>query len=200
MKIKIAALLPFFFFCICLIFPQEQLPPTNKEVLISFLNELSDTLIKNVPPKTMQLHIFRDSLSDLVESIIVSKLSNFGYRFQLSTCDTCSILQIAIENYKINYKRLIRERPTQLIFRKIEFNVVSLYKEPNLGIAPIIYNKIFSDTITTEFIDYVEREGSPFAGKKPKEPENFLKKYFEPIIIIGSSALAIFLFFTIRSK
>jgi hypothetical protein len=84
--------------------------------------------------------------------------------------------------------------------RGVELDIITLLKNSDASVVSINFKKSFSDTLTFNDIDVVERDGTPFTAPRPKEPENFLKKYFEPIVVIGSTALAILLFFTIRSK
>lgn len=61
------------------------------------------------------------------------------------------------------------------------------------------FNFSFSDTIKVEEVELVENESFPFTkGKVPSEP--FFSGLIEPVIAIGTAALAVILFFTIRSK
>lgn len=174
--------------------------PTNKEIFSSFLNEFIDTLTKSTTYKNFLLRIQAHPISDFIENDIVGNLSPIGYKFFLSNCDTCTVVQIGINKFETSYKRIKREKPTNLVIRKIELELVCLLKPPKSTIDALNFKKSYTDTLTTENLDWIERDGYPFTGERPKEPENFLKKYFEPIIIIGSSALAIILFFTVRSK
>jgi hypothetical protein len=57
----------------------------------------------------------------------------------------------------------------------------------------------FRDTIRVEEIELIENESFQFTrGKVPAEP--FLSGLIEPVIAIGTAALAVILFFTLRSK
>lgn len=57
----------------------------------------------------------------------------------------------------------------------------------------------YSDTIRYNSIQDVEDESFPFTkGEIPPEP--FFSNLFEPLVAIGTAALAVILFFTIRSK
>ncbi|MGB9852852.1 MAG: hypothetical protein ACPLPX_08325 [Candidatus Kapaibacteriota bacterium] len=183
-------------------FPQAEIP-TNKEIVISFLTQFCDSLAnkidttkhKNIFPK-----IASHPLSDFLENILIDKMSSRDFKFYISNCDSCRVLQITINRYAINYQRVRRERPTKEISRKIELEIVGLVKSPETFVQSFSFAKTYKDTIKTDNFEFVEKDGNPFTSPKPKEPENFLKKYIEPILIIGSTALAALLFFTIRSK
>ncbi len=57
----------------------------------------------------------------------------------------------------------------------------------------------FNDSIKYEEINSIENDSYPFTkGDVPSEP--FFSGLFEPIVAIGTTALAVILFFTIRSK
>lgn len=174
--------------------------PTNKEVFSSFLVEFLDTLSKSSINYNFQIRIAQHPISDYIENSIVGTLSPMGYRFFSTHCDTCTIMQISVNKYDVSYKRVKRERPTNFVTRKIELELICLLKPNNSTIEAINFKKSYADTIKIEDLDIVEKDGYPFTGTRPKEPENFLKKYFEPIIVIGSSALAVILFFTVRTK
>jgi len=177
--------------------------PTNKEITYSFIEEFSDTLsklIQTTNKTSFSIITLNHPLSNFLESVIIPKLHTQGYKFHAGLNDTTVAIQISVNKYNVSYKRIVREKPTNQIIRKIEIEIASLLKTPDGAIEPKVYQKMYQDTVAEENLDYVEKDGAPFTGKKPKEPENFLKKYIEPIVIIGSSALAIFLFFTIRSK
>ncbi len=181
----------------------QSVNPTNKEIVHNFLKEFSDTLSVRLDTsnhKNIYLKIIPNLLSDFIESIVINKLSNKGFKFFLSNCDSCNTLQISVNHFKIEYKRVWSERPTNRIVRSVELDIITLLKNSDASVGSINFKKSFSDTLTFNDIDIVERDGTPFTAPRPKEPENFLKKYFEPIVVIGSTALAILLFFTIRSK
>lgn len=57
----------------------------------------------------------------------------------------------------------------------------------------------FTDTIKYDEIDLVENESFEFTkGKVPAEP--FFTSLLEPVVAVGTAALAVILFFTIRSR
>ena len=61
------------------------------------------------------------------------------------------------------------------------------------------FNIAVEDTIRYDEINEVENNSFPFTkGEVPSEP--FFSGLFEPVVAIGTAALAVVLFFTIRSK
>ncbi|MDC1068921.1 hypothetical protein OAQ99_07160, partial [Candidatus Kapabacteria bacterium] len=64
-----------------------------------------------------------------------------------------------------------------------------------------IANKSFVDTINYEDIEYIEESEFDFdKAVVPKKDGSFFKKYLEPIIIVGSTLVTVFLLFTVRSS
>lgn len=61
------------------------------------------------------------------------------------------------------------------------------------------FNYSFNDTVRVDNLKTIENESFPFTmGKIPSEP--FFSGIIEPVIAIGTAAIAVILFFTIRSK
>ncbi len=61
------------------------------------------------------------------------------------------------------------------------------------------FNYIYNDTVSVDDLRTIENPSFPFTQSEvPSEP--FLSGLFEPAVAIGSAALAVILFFTVRSK
>jgi hypothetical protein len=62
-----------------------------------------------------------------------------------------------------------------------------------------VFNFVYNDSVNVDDIPRLENSALSFTqGRVPPEP--FLSNLYEPIIAIGAAAVAVFLFFTIRSK
>ncbi|MFN3781459.1 MAG: hypothetical protein ACK4SO_04715 [Candidatus Kapaibacteriota bacterium] len=191
-------------FAFCVVFVTnlicEIYVPSNKEVTQQLLKEFTDSLSRSLARGKYWLFVSSNPLSDLVEANVVSRLSAKEYQFYTFLCDSCTNLSISVNNFDIDYKRIRRDRPTNQIIRKVELNITALIKPPNSIVETFVFKRTFQDTLTSDQLDAAERDGVPFTAPKPKGPENFFKKYFEPLIIIASTSLALFLFFTVRAK
>lgn len=174
--------------------------PSNKEITLRLINDFIDTLAKSLVEGKYWVEIGTNPISSVLESNIISKLSERQLQFYTFNCDSCTNLLISVNKFEISYKRIRREKPTNQIIRKLDLGLTALIKPPHSIVRTIEFYKTFSDTLTSEQIDNIERDGVPFTAQRPKEPENFIKKYFEPMIIIASTTLAILLFFTVRAK
>ncbi len=61
------------------------------------------------------------------------------------------------------------------------------------------FNLVYSDTVAMESVEFIENQMYPLTkGKIPPEP--FFSSLLEPAIAIGTAALVVILFFSIRSK
>ena len=61
------------------------------------------------------------------------------------------------------------------------------------------FNYSFTDKVKVEDIDKIENRSFPFtSGKLPSEP--FFSSLLEPVIAVGAAAIAVILFFSVRSK
>jgi hypothetical protein len=61
------------------------------------------------------------------------------------------------------------------------------------------FNFAYHDTVNVDSVTSLENAAYPFTrGKLPAEP--FFSGILEPVIAVGTAALAVILFFTIRSK
>ena len=81
--------------------------------------------------------------------------------------------------------------------RKVK--VEGSYSVKNNIVTPGNFNFTYRDTVAVDDIKILENPSFTFTqGDVPPEP--FLSNLFEPVVAIGSAAIAVILFFTIRSK
>lgn len=80
--------------------------------------------------------------------------------------------------------------------------IISAYIEsPNLPVLPPVEIKSnYNDKVDRTKLSEIEQNTYDFAkGKKPEEETDIFDEIFEPVIIIGATAIAVILFFTVRS-
>ncbi len=190
------------FLCIVLVtnLISEIYLPSNKEITQRLVDEFTDSLGKSLVKGKYWLVVSSNPLSAILEANVISNLSVKELQFYTYSCDSCINLSISVDNFEINYERIKRERPTNLIIRRVDLNITALIKPPNSIVETFVFRRSFQDTLTSDQLDAIEKDGMPFTAPKPKEPANFIKKYFEPLIIIASTTLALLLFFTVRAK
>lgn len=199
--------IPFWFFLlfVCIrLGAINSLPPTNFEIFMQlslrYINFFEKEISTFQKDSIITFMVVNNTYASFFENLLISELSQKGWKFK--HIDTNPSEQRSTEyifsvfSFDIKYNNLSDENKLE---RNITINLRCIEKNQNSMIKPI--NKVFSysDTISKEIIDYIEKDGFPFTSPKPKEEPSFFEKYFEPIAIIGASALIILLFFTIRS-
>lgn len=192
-------------FCILLFISQsfcQEFPQTNyeitKKILEKFVEKLSGELIK-LPDSAFVILGTEHPIFPHLESYLITELTNKGYRFfPTNNPKEFPIIELIIEKYKIVYSKKIETK--NRLKRKVEVVITALIKKEDIPVQPVKFETEHNDTISVDFFDYIERDGTPFKAEKPSEEETFVEKYIEPIIVIASSAIAILIFFTVRSK
>lgn len=109
------------------------------------------------------------------------------------------VINFTIINAKVSYSSLFREGILGDYFTERKLSLSGNYSILNNGTFLKKFNYSYSDTINYSQIKHFENGSYPFTnGEIPAEP--FFSSFYEPVVAIGASALAIILFFTIRSK
>ncbi len=119
----------------------------------------------------------------------------------LSNSDSSEVpvVEILINKFGIKYSN--HPEVDFLLEREAFCEIEYLIRDDNEEIIPgNPISLIFRDTIGRSSIRLIENSGYDFAKATVPEPEDsFLKQIAEPLIIISSAAIAVFLFFTVRS-
>jgi len=109
------------------------------------------------------------------------------------------VVHYSIEKASVNYGEMFRDGflGDYLVPRKIKLEGLYSIINENVNVYDFNYSSV--DTVFADNLDTIENKSLPFTeGKHPTEP--FFSSLFEPLIAVGSAALAVILFFTIRSK
>jgi hypothetical protein len=107
-------------------------------------------------------------------------------------------LQFVIESTSVRYGEMFRKGflGSFYVSRTINLNGNYLFMEGNRFKE---FSLVYSDSIEVDNIPEVENEFYPFTkGVIPPEP--FFSSILEPVIAIGTTAAAVILFFTVRSR
>ncbi len=130
-------------------------------------------------------------------SEIISGLSKRGYN--LVSDDNSFKLELIIKDAVTSYGEIYRDGflgdyyvPRKLTLSgNCNFSGKKIFTEQ--------FNYAFQDTVKADSVSSLENSGYPFTqGKLRAEP--FFSGILEPVIAVGTAALAVILFFTIRSK
>jgi len=207
----------FTLFCIVLLTLTTNIYPQNNEytsseinidifsrLLDEGLNDLGNQLIIAGQDKLFVLKFPDESeKNDFIQLKVKQKFSSY----KLLTGNSFDEVDygIVFENPKLrtNYKEIITSSflGNKRVKRKIE--VVYLYKIIDNNTKEEIYsntiNESFEDDFLLDNLEQIERSNYTFTkGKLPEE--NLFEKFLVPAVIIAASAVAIILFFVIRSK
>ena len=108
-------------------------------------------------------------------------------------------LSYSIENAAVNYGEIFRDNflGEHFVDRKIYISGGYRFQNGKTSVDNFHYENI--DTVKFDEIQILENSSYPFTkGEIPSEP--FFSNLFEPIVAITTAAVAIALFFTVRSK
>ena len=109
------------------------------------------------------------------------------------------MINYSIDNASVKYGEMERDGfwGDFIMPRKIELG--GNYSLSNRIINSQTFNLTYYDTVAVDNVKVIENPSFPFTqGEVPSEP--FFSGLFEPVVAIGSAAIAVILFFTIRSK
>ncbi len=169
---------------------------------LQVFNELVDSSIAKAVsfiPDTVQKIKFESNNETFAvfNSEIISGLSKRGY--MLAAESNSFEFQYIIKDAFTSYGDIYRDGflGEYYVLRKIILSGSFNFTGKTVFTRDFYYSSL--DTIKAENVGSLENSAYPFTrGKLPAEP--FLSGILEPVIVIGTAALAVILFFTIRSK
>lgn len=109
-------------------------------------------------------------------------------------------LSITLKNINVQYQ--IYPEDSDSLYRIINVEIVASFTDKNKRVVSLPEIKeSFKEAISRDNIDYVENTPYTFAKSKvPEKPKSFWKEIIEPVAIITTGALTVFLFFSVRSN
>jgi hypothetical protein len=176
---------------------------TNLEVFYSLTDSLSYQIIEEIPEqeKIILLTLSLGESYSLFSNNIRSSFLKAGKEILNAPIGELNypLVDIVIEGAGIEYGEMFRDGwfGDHYIQRFAEIYGNYLQTFSSEGKRDFMFEVI--DTVKVEDIKYLENDSFPFTkGNVPPEP--FLSGLAEPIIAIGTAAVIIALFFSIRSK
>jgi hypothetical protein len=175
---------------------------TNLEIVDSLLG-LSVSQISNTFQNKEQNYKFQfNSPEDYtaLSNSILEKLQKNGFKFSTEV-EQSEILNYSIKNISVGYPEMFRDGifGNYLVNRKIYLEG-SFYLSAN-GKLGEVENFVYdvSDTLALDDINSVQNIAYGFTSPEiPNEP--FFSSIIEPAIAVGTAAVAVYLFFNVRSK
>jgi hypothetical protein len=166
---------------------------TNLEVMYSLLDSAASEVTESDGIKTYSFEA--GSTNRLFYNRFIAEMSSRNLVMMESGSPD---LQFVIESTSVKYGDMFRKGflGSFYIPRTINLNGNYLILEGNRFKE---FNLVYSDSIEVDNITEVENEFYPFTkGVVPPEP--FFSSIIEPVIAIGTTAAAVILFFTVRSR
>ena len=177
-------------------FAQEK---TNLQVFELLVDSSVITLTSSIPYTVRPLNIEMNTGTsyEIFNSEIISDLNQKGYK--LIPDEQAFRIQYFIKSASVSYGNMFRHGILGDYFVP---RSVQLSGNFNITLGSTItnnFNYSFKDTVNVDDVKNLENPAYPFTqGKLPTEP--FFSGILEPVVAVGTVALAVILFFTVRSK
>ena len=176
---------------------------TNLEVFYSLTDSLVDQIVQQLPAKENKILLTLNlgERYSLFSNNIRARFNKYGKDILDHPPDNLNIPQVDIvmEGAGVEYGEMFKDGwfGSHYIQRYSTIFGNYLYTYSKEGKKEFEITKI--DTVKVEDIKYLENDSFPFTkGTLPSEP--FISGLAEPLIAIGTAAVVVVLFFTIRSK
>jgi hypothetical protein len=182
------------------IFSQEK---TNLDLLHSLTDSSAISIVKNLPAnqKNLSFNLVLGSDYDLFKDHLIAYFVNNKYKIFQTDKNADSVLKIdyTIDNAKVTYGNTFRDGFLGKFKVQRNIKMSGSYVVNKNPVYAAKFNYAISDTINYDNIREIQNSSYPVTnGEIPPEP--FFSNLLEPVIAVGSAAVVIFLFFTIRSK
>jgi len=173
---------------------------TNLDVFYMLVDSSVNDFLSQIPETedSVELELNLGESYSIFENKIIADLYSSG-KFLAEKNKNAKQINYIIDDAKVEYGEIFRDGffGDYFISRKISLRGNYLVRINSASFKEFNYS--FNDTIKYDEINEVESGSFPFTkGDVPSEP--FFSGLFEPVVAIGTAALAIILFFTIRSK
>jgi hypothetical protein len=173
---------------------------TNLDIFYTLVDSSVNDFLSQIPETedSVELELNLGESYSIFENKIIADLYSSG-KFLAEKNNNAQHINYIIDDAKVEYGEISRDGffGDYFIPRKISLKGNYLVRINSASFKE--FNYLFNDTIRYDEIKDVENESFPFTkGDVPSEP--FFSGLFEPIVAIGTAALAVILFFTIRSK
>lgn len=169
---------------------------------LKIFNELVDSSVTEavtfIPDSVRNIKpVLNSGILAVFNSEIISALSNKGY--DLVSDNNSFGFQYTISNAATSYGDIFRRTFLGDYYISRKLTLSGSYNFTGEYIFSKNFNYTFQDTVNFDSINTIENSSYPFTqGKLPAEP--FFPGILEPVVAIGTAALVVILFFTIRSK
>lgn len=173
---------------------------TNFEKLNQLSSLYSDTLVAELKNLSIEkVYLEKQDVAGfwLLEQKLVTKFNENDISVFSKATNENTKLSLNIIQFKTEF---LEHSNSDSLIRITMIKSYPVVENINGQLIDLKINEIaVSDTITYDNLESLQGTSKGFDLAEVPEQNKFYKKYIEPIIIIGSAAVAIILFFTVRS-
>jgi hypothetical protein len=201
-KMKSHSFFKFLTLIICGIIPLFSQTKTNLDVFKVLVDSSISEALVNISdsPKDIFLDIKLAPAHSIFENQIFESVKAQKNNISTTSNSLENIsLSYSIENAVVNYGEVFRDGflGDHFTARKIFLSGSYRFQDKEMKVKDFYFQSI--DTVKFDEIQTLENSSYPFTkGEIPSEP--FLSNLFEPLVAVGTAAVVIALFFTVRSK
>ncbi len=169
---------------------------------LGVFNELVDSSVSEaaaVIPDTVKMIdlVLNNGSLSVFNAGVISSLSKKGYKLVPGSSNLK--LEFIIDKAETSYGEIYRDGFLGDYYVPRKLILSGDYNITGHTILTHSFNFTYQDTVNVDSVASLENAAYPFTqGKLPAEP--FFSGLLEPVIAVGTAALAVILFFTIRSK
>ena len=174
----------------------------NLEIFYTLVDSSGENIISNLPgsDKNLNLNLNLGESYSLFANHLMAVFDQAGYKIN-SAQNTAGKIAVdyVLDQAKVNYGDIFRSGLFGNYYLPREIRISGNYSIKNNSFVYKEFQYRFMDTVRVDSIKALENSSYLFTqGDVPPEP--FFSSLFEPLIAIGTAAVAVLLFFTIRSK
>jgi hypothetical protein len=176
---------------------------TNLEVFYSLTDLLVNKIVEEIPPdeKHITLALNLGESYSLFTNEIITDFRKNGKEISVSSPDSNNFpyVNIVMEGAGVEYGEMFRDGWFGVHYIQRYSTIYGNYLQTFSGEQKKEFEITKVDTVKVEDIKSLENDAYPFTkGTLPPEP--FISGFAEPLIAIGTVAIVVVLFFTIRSS
>ncbi len=175
----------------------------NLSIFYNLIDSASTDVIRNLPAgsKFIKLDLTLGTAYSVFTNKVIEDFKN--KRITISNNDlhdsSSNAVNITIEKADVSYKDMFRKNLLGSFYVPRYFNLSGSYSIIGKSTLVKKIQYVYIDTVSYDQLKNLQNISYPFTESEiPAEP--FISSFWEPVVAVGATALAVILFFTIRSK
>ncbi|MHB1688047.1 MAG: hypothetical protein ACYCVH_11820 [Ignavibacteriaceae bacterium] len=200
LKLALQSILFFFFLIPGFSFAQTK---DNLSAFYSLVDSASNDVVQNLPAgsKSIMLNLNFGTEYSVFTNQVIGYFKTKGINISNNNPldPNLTTVNITIEKAVVSYLNLFRKNFLGDFYIRRNLNLSGSYSIISKSSSVKNFHYAYADTVNYDQLKNLQNISYPFThGEIPAEP--FLSSFFEPVVAVGATALAVILFFTVRSK